>query len=278
MKTPLRFRIQSELKRTDYRRLRESLRKDSQISIELFPGANFEFVSVSAIVIAAEKFGYKIKTEISFKQPIGFEVYDHLELDDDVHTNLAVNRRGLRLSRIVIEPSDLDRDLNKLLKTTTRIVNHVCSRHDQLIKRTFMLDSGWIDKQLEKVADQQELAKRAETPKPFGTIHAQSSKEAKKRASNLIPLYKEYDKTYLYAAKRVYFLLPHDFVANLLRCDAVTMVREEEFDKRGMPVLRDLVYKKRLRKHEMPDGITCYYDLDEKTQRYLKKHLEHRNP
>ncbi len=278
MKTPLRFRIQSELKRTDYRRLRESLRKDSQISIELFPGANFEFVSVSAIAIAAEKFGYKIKTEISFKQPIGFEVYDHLELDEDVHTNLAVNRRGLRLSRIVIEPSDLDRDLNKVLKTTTRIVNHVCSRHDRLIKRTFVLDSEWVDKQLEKIAAQQELAKRAETSKPFGTIHAQSSKEAKKRASNMIPLYKEYDKTYLYAAKRVYFLLPHDFVANLLRCDAVTMVREEEFDKRGMPVLRDLVYKKRLRKHEMLDGITCYYDLDEKTQRYLKKHLEHRNP
>ncbi len=278
MKTPLRFRIESELKRTDYRRLRESLRKDSQISIELFPGADFEFVSVSAIVIAAEKFGYKIKTEISLKQPIGFEVYDYLALDEDVHTNLVVNRRGLRLSRIVIEPSDLDRDLNKLLKTTARIVNHVCSRHDRLVKRTFVLDSGWIDKQLEKVADQQELAKRAETPKPFGTIHAQSSKEAKKRASNLIPLYKEYDKTYLYAAKRVYFLLPHDFVANLLRCDAVTMVREEEFDKRGMSVLRDLVYKKRLRKHEMLDGITCYYDLDEKTQRYLKKHLEHRNP
>lgn len=278
METPLRFRIESELKRTDYRRLRESLRKDSQISIELFPGANFEFVSVSAVVIAAEKFGYKIKTEISFKQPIGFEVYDHLELDEDVHTNLAVNRRGLRLSRIVIEPSDLERDLNKLLKTTTRVVNHVCSRHDRLIKRTFVLDSGWVDKQLEKIADQQELAKRAETPKPFGTIHAQSSKEAKKRASNLIPLYKGYDKTYLYAAKRVYFLLPHDFVANLLRCDAVTMVREEEFDKRGMIVLRDLVYKKRLRKHEMLDGITCYYDLDEKTQRYLKKHLEHRNP
>lgn len=274
----MRFRIESELKRTDYRRLRESLRKDSQISIELFPGANFEFVSVSAVVIAAEKFGYKIKTEISFKQPIGFEVYDHLELDEDVHTNLAVNRRGLRLSRIVIEPSDLERDLNKLLKTTTRVVNHVCSRHDRLIKRTFVLDSGWVDKQLEKIADQQELAKRAETPKPFGTIHAQSSKEAKKRASNLIPLYKGYDKTYLYAAKRVYFLLPHDFVANLLRCDAVTMVREEEFDKRGMIVLRDLVYKKRLRKHEMLDGITCYYDLDEKTQRYLKKHLEHRNP
>ena len=278
MKTSLRFRIENELKRTDYRRLQESLRKDSRISIELFPGANFELVSVSAIVIAAEKFGYKIKTEISFKQPIGFEVYGHLELDDDVQTNLAVNRRGLRLSRIVIEPSDLDRDLNKLLKTTTRIVNHVCSRHDRLITRTFVLDSGWVDKQLEKIAAQQELAKRAETPKPFGTIHAQSSKEAKKRASNLIPLYKEYDKTYLYAAKGVYFLLPHDFVANLLRCDAVTMVREEEFDKRGMLVLRDLVYKKRLKKHEMLDGITCYYDLDEKTQRYLKKHLEHRNP
>jgi hypothetical protein len=187
-----------------------------------------------------------------------------------------VNRRGLKLSRIVIEPIDLDRALNKLLKTISRVVNHVCSKYDRLVERTFVLDSAWMDKQLEKIANQKELAKRAETPNPFGTIHAKSSQDAKKRASNLIPLYKEYDKTYLYAAKRVYFLLPHDFIANLLRCDAVTMVREEEFDKRGMDVLSDLVYKKRLRKHEMLDGITCYYDLDEKTRRYLKKHLERR--
>ncbi|UCE44341.1 MAG: hypothetical protein JSV57_02360, partial [Candidatus Bathyarchaeota archaeon] len=89
-------------------------------------------------------------------------------------------------------------------------------------------------------------------------------------------LYKEHDKTYLYDAKRVYYLLPHDFAVNLLRCDATTLVREEEFDNRSKEVLRDLVYKKYLKKRELLDGTVCYYGLNEKTQRYLKKHLRHK--
>jgi hypothetical protein len=107
-------------------------------------------------------------------------------------------------------------------------------------------------------------------------MHAKSSKDAKERAGDLIPLYKEYDKTYFYDDKRVYFLLPHDFVATLLRCDEGTIIMEEEFDTRGREVLRDLVYKKRLRKHETLGGIVCYYGLDEKTRRYLMRHLEHK--
>ncbi len=71
-------------------------------------------------------------------------------------------------------------------------------------------------------------------------------------------------------------MLPHEFVNSLLRCDETTMVREEEFDKRGKNVLKDLVYRKRLKKHETIDGIVCYYDLEGKTRRYLTKYLERR--
>ncbi len=122
------------------------------------------------------------------------------------------------------------------------------------------------------------MEKRGEIPRPFGTIHAKGSRDAKERAGGLIPLYKEYDKTYLYDDKRVYYLLPHDFVICLLRCDRDTMVKEEEFDNRGGEVLRELVYKKFLKRHKMLDETTYYYDLDEKTRRYLSKHLEHRTP
>jgi len=91
-------------------------------------------------------------------------------------------------------------------------------------------------------------------------------------------LYKEHDKAYLYDSKQVYYLLPHDFVICLLRCDATTLVRQEEFDDSGKEVLRDLVYKKYLKKRELFDGTVCYYGLDEKTRRCLKKHLEQRTP
>jgi len=67
-------------------------------------------------------------------------------------------------------------------------------------------------------------------------------------------------------------------VVSLLRCNATTLVREEEFDNRGKEVLRDMVYKKYLKKRELLDGTVCYYGLNEETQRYLKKHLEHRVP
>lgn len=274
----MRFKIKNELKRRDYKRLTEFLKDNPNVSIELFPGTDLEFVSVSPVIVAVESFGHRINTEILFEQPIGFEVHGNIKLDDEMRSVLAVDRRNFKLSKIVTETTDLEKDLNIILKTTERIVNHICNRFGILVEQTFMVNSEQLDRQLDIVLKSGELEKRGETPKPFGTIHAKGSKNAKERAGNLIPLYKERDKTYLYDAKRVYFLLPHDFVTNLLRCDTTTMIREEEFDKRGKEVLRDLVYRKYLKKHETLDGIVCYYGLNEKTQRYLKKHLEHKTP
>ncbi len=274
MKISLRFKIRNELEKTDYKTLIDFLKDNPHVSIVLFPGANLEVVSVSPITIAVEGYGYKIDAETLFKQPIGFEVHDKLNLNEEMHTLIAVNRRNFKLSKIVAETTDLEKDLNLILRAVERIVNHMGIRFDKLIEYTFTLNSEWLDRQLNMILEREELEKRGEIPRPFGTIHAEGSRDAKERSSGLIPLYKERDKMYLYDAKRVYFLLPHDFVADLLRCDDTTMVREEEFDKRGKEVLRDLVYKKRLRKHETLDGTVCYYALNKKTRRYLVKFLE----
>jgi hypothetical protein len=276
VKTSLRFKIKSELEKRDYKRLVEFLKDNPGVSIELSPSMDLEFVSVGPVMVAVEGFGYKISTEVLFEQPIGFEVFDNLKLDDEVRSVLAVNRRNFKLSKIVTEPTDLEKDLHVILKTVERVVNHMCIRFDKLVEQAFTLNSEWLDRQLDMIFKREELERRGEVPRPFGTIHAKSSRDAKERAGGLIPLYKERDKTYLYDAKRVYFLLPHDFVANLLRCDDTLMVREEEFDKRGKEVLRDLVYKKRLRKHKTLDGMVCYYGLSEMTRRYLVKYLEHK--
>ena len=277
MKISLRFKIKSELKKIDYERFTDFFKDNPDALVEFFPVVDLEFVSVSPVspvVVAVEGFGYKIDTEISFKQPISFEVHDNLRLDDDMRSVLAVNRRNFILSKIVAETTDLEKDLNMILKTIERIVNHMCIRFDTLVEQTFTLNSEWLDGQLNVILEKKELIKRDEIPRPFDTIHAKSSRDAKERAGGLIPLYKERDKMYLYEAKRVYFLLPHDFVTNLLRCDDTTMMREEEFDERGKEVLRDLVYKKRLRKHETLGGIVCYFGLDDKTRRYLVRYLE----
>jgi len=278
VKTSLRFKIKNELKKTDYKRLIGFLKDNPSASIELFPGLDLELLSVGPVMIAVEGFGYKIDTRISFEQPIGFEVYDNLRLDDEMRSGLAVNRRNFKLSTIVTEPTDLEKDQDTVFRTIERIINHICIMFDRQVEQTLTLDSESLDTQLEMMLKREELEKRGEVPRPFGTIHARGSRDAKERAGGLIPLYKEHDKTYLYDAKRVYYLLPHDFVASLLRCNATTLVREEEFDNRGKEVLRDMVYKKYLKKRELLDGTVCYYGLSEETQRYLKKHLEHRTP
>jgi len=278
VKAPLRFKIKNELKKTDYKRLEEFLKDNPRASIELFPGLDFEFLSASSVMITVEGFGYKLAAKISFEQPIGFEVYDALKHDETMRSLLSVNRRNFKLSKITTEPSDLETDQNTILKAVERIVNYTCIMFDKQVEQTFTLNTEWLDRQMDMILKREELEKRGETPKPFGTIHAKGSKDAKERAIGLIPLYKEHDKTYLYDAKRVYFLLPHDFVATLLRCDEATLVREEEFDDRGKDVLRDLVYKRYMKKRELRDGTVCYYGLNEKTRRYFKRHLEHRTP
>ena len=274
----MRFKITNRLKNVDYERLAEFTKNYAGFFIELFPEIGFEHVSVSPIIIAVEGFGFRIDAETSFAEPVGFGLCDNLGLVNETHVNLTINRRNFRLSKVVTDPTDLERDLNMILRTIERIVNSVCAMFDTEVERVITLDSELLDAQLEMTRRREELEKRGETSRPFGTIHADGSRDAKERAGGLIPLYKEHDKAYLYDAKQVYYLLPHDFVICLLRCDATTLVRQEEFDDSGKEVLRDLVYRKYLKKRELFDGTVCFYGLDEKTRRYLKKHLEHRTP
>jgi hypothetical protein len=270
--------MRNELRGVDYERLVEALKSHGDRPIELSPETDFEHGSLGPVILVAGRSGLQIGVTVSLAKPIGFELCNSLEIENETHVNLAVNRRNLRLSKLVTDPTNLEEDLNVILRTTARIVNRACAMFDTRVQRVITLDSESLDTQLERTLKREELEKRGETPNPFGTIHAEGSRDAKDRAGGLIPLYKEHDKTYLYDAKRVYYLLPHEFVVCLLRCNATTMVRREEFDGRGEEVLRDLVFKKYLKKRELFDGTVCYYGLNEKTRRYLEENLEHRTP
>jgi hypothetical protein len=274
----LRFKMTSSLRKADYERLAEFAKNHSGTPIALSPASDFQHVSVSPITVAAEGSGLRIDAEVSFKEPIGFDVSDNLRLKNETRIDVKINRRNFKLSTTGSEPKDLERGLTMILEAIQHVVNNVCAIFGTQVRKVITLDGESLDIQVERLLMREELDKRGESPRPFGEIHATGPRDAKERAGKLIPLYKEHDKTYLYDAKRVYYLLPHSFVVRLLRCDATTLVRREEFDKRSADVLRDLVYRKYLKKRELSDGTVCYYGLAEKTQRYLKSRLEHKTP
>jgi hypothetical protein len=269
----MRFKINNELKEPDYRRLREFLKKNSSASIELFPGADFEFLSVSPVVVVVEGFDYKISIEVLFREPIGFEIFDDLKLDDDVRSVLAVNRRNFRLSKIVTEESELEGDVNRILKTVERVVNHVCNRFGRVIEQTFNIDSGWLDSQLELVLKREELEKRGEIPRPFGMIHAEGSRDAKERAGDLIPIYMETDKAYLYEDKKVFILLPRDFGMKLLKLEGGTMLSADQFTDEERKALDKFSMRQYVKTRRI-GGKIYYRDLDEKTRKLLLKGMK----
>jgi len=269
----MRFKIKNELKKPDYRSLREFLKENPSASIKLFQGVDLEFVSVSPIVVAVEGFGYKISTEMSFREPIGFEVFDNLKLDDEVRSGLAVNRRNFKLSKIVMEASELEGDANKILRTVERVVNNVCSRFGRVIEQTFSINSGWLDNQLELVLKREELEKRGEIPRPFGMIHAEGSRDAMERACDLIPIYMETDKAYLYEDKKVFILLPRDFGMKLLKLEGGTMLSADQFTDEERKALDKFSMRQYVKTRRI-GGKIHYRDLDEKTRKLLLKGMK----
>ena len=102
----LRFKMKSKLNSEDYARLTGFLDENTGASIELFPGMDFESMSISPLVIAVESFGYKLNAKIIFKQPIGFEVYENLKLNEEMRDSLSVNRRDFKLSKTIAKPTE----------------------------------------------------------------------------------------------------------------------------------------------------------------------------
>jgi hypothetical protein len=263
----------NELKKTDYERLEGFLEEHPGISLEVLPSVDLEFISANPIVVAVEGYGYRVSTEIMFRQPIGFEIHDSLKLDDETRSCLAVNRRSFGLSKIVAEPVDLQKDLDLLLNMMERIVNHISSRFSQMVEQTCAITSELIDRQFETVLQKEELIKRGEEPRPFGMIHAGGSKNAKERSGNLVPLYWERDKAYLYEDKKVYILLPRNFIMKLLKLKGIIMVPIDQFTDAEREVLKQFSLRRYVRTRKIL-GKTYYSDLDTTTRKLLVKGMK----
>jgi len=264
----MRFNIKNELKETDYKRLVEFLKDAPSVSIELFSGLDLDFTSVSPTKVVVEGFNYKMKTEIVLKEPIGFEVYASLKLSDELTNGLQVNRRNFRLSRIVVEPTDFEKALNIILRTVELIVNHLCHRFGWLIEQPFTINSEGLDKQLDMMFRKKELKERDEIPRPFGTIHAKNAGDAKERVGELVPVYMERDKAYLYEDKKIFMLLPRNFAMKLLRLEGPTLMPVDQFTEEEREALTKFSMRQYIKTRKV-GGKVHYSDLDETTRKLL---------
>jgi hypothetical protein len=269
----LRFKIRNKLKKRDFSRLIEFLGENPSASIELFPGEDFGFILISPLVIAVEGFGYLIKCVVSFQQPIGLKVFDQLNFDKETSRTLSVNFRNIKLSKIVTEESELENDLKEVLIVLERIVNQTCNMLGKLVEKTFVINSEALDEQLDLVLRTIELKKRGEVPKAFGTIHAKGRRDAAERSDDLVPVYLERDKAWLYEDNRVFILLPRDFVMKLLRLEGSTLVPSDQFTSEEKEVLRQFSMRKYVKTMKVA-GKTFYHDLNEKTRKLLLKGMK----
>ena len=269
----MRFKIVIDLNDNDFERMKNVLDKNPNTSLELLPCEDFEFVKFSPFTVIVKDLGYSFNGMVSFQQLIGLKVFDHLELDKETSRKLSVNYRNIKLSKNVSEPSEFESDLKECLGLLVRVFNKVCSMNYKLIAKTLTINAESLDKQLDLIIRAEELEKRGEQPKPFGTIHAKGRKDAGVRSgTDLVPIYLEKDKAYLYEDKNVYMLLPRDFVRKLLKLDNSTLTPSEQFTDEELQVLDKFSMRNYVKK-DIVASKTCFHDLNAETRKLLLKGL-----
>jgi hypothetical protein len=263
-----------DLNDNDFDRMKNVLEKNPDRSLELLSGEDFEFVTFHPFLVSVEGFEYSLNGMVSFQHRIGLKIFEFLELDKETSRQLSVNYRNIKLSKIVLEENELQNVIKECLGLLERIFNKVCSMEQKLIEKTLTINSESLDKKLDLVIRATELKKRDEHPKAFGTIHAKGRKEAGIRAGiDLVPIYLEKDKAYLYEDKRVYILLPRTFVRKLLKMEKSILTPSEQFTDEELEVLKKFSMRKYIKKDKVV-GKTFYHDLNEETRKLLLKGLK----
>lgn len=263
----LRYKIENRLKKEDYEQILDFLNQ-KDCSIQLFPGKDLEFVSLSPLLISIKDSVYSIEIEANFSLPLGIDVLEDLSLNSERGRSIIANYKNVRLSETFTKTDVFEDKLKKTLRIAERIVNYVCSRFNKEIRETFVIDSEFLDKQFQLLIKKEEFNKRGEKPVPFGTIHAANLKAAIERAGNLIPIYIERDKSYLYEDKNVYLLLPREFVIKLLKIDDSTWLPSDLFNEREKDAVNKLSAKQYLKIMKSRDKV-YYRNLNEKTRKIL---------
>jgi hypothetical protein len=101
-------------------------------------------------------------------------------------------------------------------------------------------------------------------------MHAMGSKEAKERAGDLVSIYMERDKTYLYEDKKVFLLLPRSFAMKLLKLKGSVMMGADQFTDEEREALKKFSMRQYIKTRKV-GGKVYYCDLDETTRKLLLK-------
>jgi hypothetical protein len=268
----MRVNIQNMLKKRDFERLGKLLaeREINQIGIFSCP-LHLDFLNVEPLQVLVTDSGYVIKAEFTFEEQIPQTIFHNMQMDDCMRRHFAVGNDFIRLSieRKTIDPKVLEDDITFSLKIMEWVINHTCYYYERMVEEDYIVDSDYLEQQIDFKLNEKERQKRAEAPKPFAIIHAKNLKEAKEMAKDLIPLYRGYDKHYLFEEKKEYWLLTRGFLFKLLNCSGNNMFPESDFSDEEKEVLKDMVAKNWIKK-QVVLGIVCYHGMDERTEKYLK--------
>lgn len=271
----MHYKVKNELMKADYEGLTDFLDENKGISIEVLPSLNLEFMLISPLSLSAHNSFYIINGEVKFESPIGLEVYDNLKLGKEMDQNLLVNFRSIKMSFAVKDKKRLESELNQCVKILERIVNCACNFLDELVEKALIINSQWLDRQFDNAIKKEDLGKRGEIARPFGTIHARSLKDAKELSGDLVPVFLERDKAYLFEDKNVYLLLPREFVMKLLKIDKTTILPSDYFDAQERQALDKLSMRKYLKTRKI-GGKIYYCDLNEKTGKLIISFIKRR--
>jgi hypothetical protein len=266
------FRIENHLRVSDLRNLAHALEAGVVDSIELLPGVKYAAIEVAPLVISARD-GFSLNASLYLQEPIGNTVCSTLRLEED---GLKKSPRTIEIHihRPKYDPEELAISLQHLVSLIEKVVNYTCAIRNEKVYDVFILDAAPISHQLE-AARRKEREERGDKIAAFELVHADSGSELKWLSASLVPLYEEYDRWDLYGGKKVYRLLPRNFVAKLLKCQKDTLIPEDEFSDREKEVLNYLAKRRQIRRRKIA-GRTCYFDLEDKTRTYLIKALNER--
>lgn len=259
--------IENKLTNDDLLTLLDRFQNRGLDSLILFAGLNLDFIKISPLTISLEDSEYTLDCQILLEQPIGHVAWVGSEINPK-YVFARSKSIKLHITKSQLTTEEIENDINASLKLLEHVANYTCERQGILVDEHILLDSKYLETQLEIHEKKELMVKRGEAVRPFEKVHADSSTDARRLAGDLIPIYVDYDKWDLYGTKKVYRFLPRSLVMKLLRCNHSTLMPEDSFDNNEREILEDLVLRKYLKKTKVA-GKIHYFDLNEKTRRHF---------
>lgn len=274
----MHVKIHNTLKTWDFDRVASLLKEElNEIEIFKYP-SSLEFIDISTLQVLVKETGYVVNVEFCFREPIAQIIFYGLKIEEKMRRYFTVNIEHINLSipKKTLDSKQLESDIEFSLRIFQRVINNTYHHYGKLLEEEHTVSSDSLEQQIDFRLREKEWRKRVEVPRPFSVIHATNLKEAIKLGGDLIPLYKGYDKHYLFEEKNEYWLLPRSFVIKLFNCTGKNMLPEGRFNSAEKDVLRDLIYKKWIKK-QVVQGTIHFYGLNEGTEKRLKFACSKRN-